>query len=397
MSVENLASAFSLLPTASSILSVPIFVSLAVFVSLFTIFLYPGGLAWALSPSKSTKGGRSASAIPGPTGLPFVGLGYAFASETTHRILSKVATSLQATPLMAFSVGMTRFIIASEPETAKEILNSSEFADRPVKESAYELLFHRAMGFAPFGDYWRNLRRISATHLFSPRRIACFGGFREEIGRKMMDEVNSEMSKNGQVEIKNVLHFGSLNNVMMSVFGKSYDFFGGKKNDEAENLEGLVKEGYELLGIFNWGDHFAPLRWLDLQGVRRRCKSLVEKVNVYVGNIIEEHRTLRREKVVGDEDSHDFVDVLLDLEDGENKLSDSDMIALLWVSFYLCFLHFHAKFVGSYHNCCFWFHSANGKQLNMSQFSFCWLFCFVELWGPSISSYNFIYYQNQIT
>lgn len=212
-----------------------------------------------------------------------------------------------------------------------------------------------------------------------------------------MDEVNSEMSKNGQVEIKNVLHFGSLNNVMMSVFGKSYDFFGGKKNDEAENLEGLVKEGYELLGIFNWGDHFAPLRWLDLQGVRRRCKSLVEKVNVYVGNIIEEHRTLRREKVVGDEDSHDFVDVLLDLEDGENKLSDSDMIALLWVSFYLCFLHFHAKFVGSYHNCCFWFHSANGKQLNMSQFSFCWLFCFVELWGPSISSYNFIYYQNQIT
>uniref|UniRef100_A0A803NEL1 Cytochrome P450 n=1 Tax=Chenopodium quinoa TaxID=63459 RepID=A0A803NEL1_CHEQI len=44
---------------------------------------------------------------------------------------------------------MTRFVIASEPETAKEILNSSEFADRPIKESAYELLFNRAMGLHP--------------------------------------------------------------------------------------------------------------------------------------------------------------------------------------------------------------------------------------------------------
>jgi hypothetical protein len=39
------------------------------------------------------------------------------------------------------------------------ILSSSAFADRPVKESAYELLFHRAMEFAPYGEYWRNQGR----------------------------------------------------------------------------------------------------------------------------------------------------------------------------------------------------------------------------------------------
>ncbi|KAI7992447.1 Cytochrome P450 78A5 [Camellia lanceoleosa] len=52
---------------------------------------------------------------------------------------------------MAFSIGLTRFIISSHPDTAKDILSSSAFADRLVKESAYELLFHRAMGFAPYG------------------------------------------------------------------------------------------------------------------------------------------------------------------------------------------------------------------------------------------------------
>ncbi|XP_057518891.1 cytochrome P450 78A5-like [Amaranthus tricolor] len=332
MSVENLAFSFFLLP-AISVLSLPIFFSFILFLSVFTFLLYPGGLAWAVSLFKTS--GRRHSAIPGPSGLPLVGLGFAFTSETTHRVLASIAKKLNATPLMAFSVGLTRYIIASQPELAKEILNSSEFADRPIKESAYELLFNRAMGFAPFGDYWRNLRRISATYLFSPSRISCFGVFREEIGRKMVEEVKNLRGKNGNVEIKNVLHFGSLNNIMMSVFGKGYDFFGGNGNgDEGEELEGLVKEGYELLGIFNWGDHLAPLKLLDLQGVRSRSKTLVEKVNVFVGRIIEEHKMDRNIKngVKGENDgsSKDFVDVLLDLEDGENKLDDSDMIALLW-------------------------------------------------------------------
>ena len=58
---------------------------------------------------------------------------------------------------------------------------------------------------------------------------------------------------------------------------------------------------------------------------------------MFVGRIIEEHRIKRREKLSfhgggeDDESEKDFVDVLLDLESGENKLSDSDMVAVLWV------------------------------------------------------------------
>lgn len=227
---------------------------------------------------------------------------------------------------MAFSVGLTRFVISSEPETAKEILGSTGFADRPVKESAYELLFHRAMGFAPYGEYWRNLRRISATHLFCPRRLSSFGSFRSEVGLKMVERLAGLMAETGRVEVKNVLHFGSLNNVMMTVFGKRYEFFDG----EGVELEEMVSEGYELLGVFNWSDHFPVLVWLDLQGVRRRCRVLVSKVNAFVGKIIEEHRVKR---VSGEYEKGsgvgDFVDVLLDLEN-KDKLSDSDMVAVLW-------------------------------------------------------------------
>lgn len=294
------------------------------FMAIFSLWLAPGGLAWAKTRPKARL------AIRGPAGFPLTGLLTVFTGSTPHRALANLAKSFEAKTLMAFSVGLTRFVISSEPETAKEILNSSAFADRPVKESAYELLFHRAMGFAPYGEYWRELRRISSTHLFSPVRIAAFEPFRREIGLKMVEKVKTLMAKNGQVEVKKLLHFASLNNVMMTVFGNSYEFEDGGAGVE---LEELVSEGYKLLGIFNWSDHFPILGWLDLQGVRKRCRNLVSKVNVFVGKIIDEHRMNRVGGAV-DDGIGDFVDVLLDLEK-DHKINDSDMIAVLWVNFLL--------------------------------------------------------------
>ncbi|XP_031271139.1 cytochrome P450 78A5 [Pistacia vera] len=328
MSTDHYVLPFIFSPHPHSFLS---FLSLFLFVFVFSFFLAPGGLAWAVFKSRART--QTRFAIPGPSGLPVLGLVLAFTGSLTHRVLAKTADSLKAKALMAFSVGFTRFVIASKPDTAKEILNSSAFADRPVKESAYELLFHRAMGFAPFGEYWRNLRRISSTHLFSPKRISSFGKFRERIGLKMVDEIKSITKRNHQgiVEVRKVLHFGSLNNVMMSVFGKSYEVGDEKSSSSSsggDELESLVSEGYELLGIFNWSDHFPVLSWLDLQGVRKRCRKLVGRVNIFVREIIEEHRVEKSKKTrVGDEG--DFVDVLLELEE-ENRLTDSDMIAVLW-------------------------------------------------------------------
>ncbi|XP_020225317.1 cytochrome P450 78A5 [Cajanus cajan] len=329
MSFE-LYSLFLPLSTCSTILSLDVLLGLLFFVGVLGYWLAPGGLAWALSKFRVGTALNNKASIPGPSGYPVVGLVPAFTGPLTHRVLAKLAQAFDAKHLMAFSVGFTRFIISSHPDTAKEILNSPSFADRPVKESAYELLFHRAMGFAPYGEYWRNLRRISATHMFSPRRIAASGVFRARVGAQMVRDITGLMGKHGEVEVRKVLHFGSLNNVMMSVFGRSYVF--GEGGDGCE-LEELVSEGYDLLGVFNWSDHFPLLGRLDLQGVRKRCRNLVDRVNVFVGKIILEHRLKRaakgENKVRDVESFGDFVDVLLEMEK-ESKLQHSDMVAILW-------------------------------------------------------------------
>ncbi|XP_062211542.1 cytochrome P450 78A5-like [Phragmites australis] len=299
-----------LFPAATTFLS-PLLAFLLVAVSL--VWLFPGGPAWALSRRRA----------PPPPGAP--GVVTALSGPTAHRALAMLTRSIPGgAALSAFSVGITRFVVASRPDTAWELLASAAFADRPVKDAARELLFHRAMGFAPSGDYWRALRRISSAYLFSPRSVAASAPRRLAIGERMLEHLST--IGGGEVVMRRVLHAASLDHVMATVFGARYD----AASQEGVELEEMVKEGYDLLGIFNWGDHLPLLKWLDLQGVRRRCRSLVSRVNVFVTKIIDEHKHNKRGGTGGgDETAGDFVDVLLGLE-GEKKLSETDMIAVLW-------------------------------------------------------------------
>jgi cytochrome P450 len=239
-----------------------------------------------------------------------------------HRKLAAAADRLggRAKRLMAFSLGETRVVVAAHPDVAREILGSPAFADRPVKESAYGLLFHRAIGFAPHGAYWRALRRVASTHLFSPWQVAASAPQRAVIARQMVDAITGA---GAGVEVRRVLRRASLHNVMWSVFGRRYDLDHGKESEEVRELGHLVDEGYDLLGQLNWSDHLPWLARFDLQGTRARCARLVPRVNRFVGRIIDGHRS-------SPSAVKDFTDVLLSL-DGADSLADSDMTAVLWV------------------------------------------------------------------
>ncbi|WVZ57285.1 hypothetical protein U9M48_007690 [Paspalum notatum var. saurae] len=306
-----------LFPAAATTLLSPLLAVLVLAVSL--VCLAPGGPAWALVSRRR--------AAPPPPGAP--GVVTALGGPAAHRALAAMSRSLPGgAALSAFSVGLTRLVVASRPDTARELLASAAFADRPVKDAARELLFHRAMGFAPSGDYWRALRRISSAYLFSPRSVAASAPRRAAIGERMLQEISALGGGGGEIAMRRVLHASSLDHVMATVFGARYD----AASAEGVELEEMVKEGYDLLGMFNWADHLPLLKWLDPQGVRRRCRSLVARVNVFVARIIEEHRQKRSAAAAdGGEPpaAGDFVDVLLGLE-GEEKLSDTDMIAVLW-------------------------------------------------------------------
>ncbi|XVF80287.1 hypothetical protein PTKIN_Ptkin15bG0058600 [Pterospermum kingtungense] len=293
--------------------------ALAWIVMTLIYWAHPGGPAWGkyrvknYSPLSVAK-----KRIPGPRGFPLIGSMKLMASSLAHHRIAAAAETCKAKRLMAFSLGDTRVIVTCNPDVAREILNSSVFADRPVKESAYSLMFNKAIGFAPYGVYWRTLRRIAAAHLFCPKQIKASEDQRRVIASEM---VTTFAHHKQSFRVRQVLKRASLNNMMVSIFGRKYKL--DSTNNEVEELRALVDEGYDLLGTLNWSDHLPWLADFDLQKIKVRCSKVVPKVNRFVSRIISEHKAQTNAK------TGDFVDVLLSLE-GADKLSDSEMIAVLW-------------------------------------------------------------------
>jgi hypothetical protein len=120
---------------------------------------------------------------------------------------------------------------------------------------------------------------------------------------------------------------------MSGVFGRRYDF-DTQSCTEAVQLKQMVREGFELLGAFNWADHLPALETVDPHNIHQRCAKLVPRVTAFVQNIIDEHRAARAAASETSSEVSDFVDVLLSLQ-GEEKLSDADAVAVLWVSSFL--------------------------------------------------------------
>ncbi|XP_062213607.1 cytochrome P450 78A9-like [Phragmites australis] len=287
-------------------------------------WVHPGGPAWGKYWRARGQSPRPCP-IPGPKGLPVVG-SLGLMSGLAHCSLAdEAARRPGAKRLMALSLGPVRAVVTSHPDVAKEILDNPAFADRPLNHAAYGLMFHRSIGFAEHGPYWRVLRRIAAGHLFGPRQVEAFAPYRARVGEGIVTALRGAGS--AAVQVRGLLRRASLYYIMRFVFGKEYDVsrevpaFG----KEVEELLEMVHEGYELLGKENWCDYFPGLAALDPQGVGARCAELMPRVNRFVHGIIQEHRA----KAIAGGEARDFVDVLLALQESEG-LADGDIAAVLW-------------------------------------------------------------------
>ncbi|XP_009613296.1 cytochrome P450 78A7-like [Nicotiana tomentosiformis] len=301
-------------------LLIPTFVIFVV-ISVFTWAFTAGGSAW-----KNGLNCMGRVPIPGPKGLPIFGSLFSLSHGLAHRTLASTASTYGATQVMAFSLGSTRAIVSSDPTTAREILTSPHFANRPVKESAKQLMFSRAIGFAPNGTYWRLLRKIASSHLFAPKRILAHERSRQLECTSMLVSIAKEQNLHGSVTLRKHLQAASLNNIMGIVFGKRYEMI--EENNEAKELQEIVAEGFELLGAFNWSDHLPWVKYFyDPFHIKERCSALVPRVENFVKKMIQEHINDGKSKMISE--AYDFVDVLLALS-GEEKLHEDDMVAVLW-------------------------------------------------------------------
>ncbi|KAJ1278252.1 hypothetical protein BS78_04G065300 [Paspalum vaginatum] len=96
---------------------------------------------------------------PGPWALPVIGRLHHLAGALPHRALRDLAR--RHGRLMLLRLGELPVAVASSPDAAREVMRAHDaaFASRPM--SPMQELAYRGVIFAPYGEGWRQLRKIS--------------------------------------------------------------------------------------------------------------------------------------------------------------------------------------------------------------------------------------------
>ncbi|XP_058782207.1 cytochrome P450 71D9-like [Vicia villosa] len=264
---------------------------------------------------KITKKNYSIHNLPrGPRKLPIIGNIHNLLRSTPHRRLRDLADKYG--PVMHLQLGEVSTIVISSPEFAKEVMKTHDinFATRP-QILATEIMSYNStnIAFAPYGSYWRQLRKICTSELLSLKRVNSYQSIRDDV---LSDLVKWIASENG-------LPINLTEAVISSIYTIVSRAAFGDKCKEQEEFISVAKQSIKVAGGFDLGDLFPSAKWIQLvTGLRPKLERFHRQTDQIFENIINEHKGEKYRKSKGDQGDdveEDLIDVLLKYEDGSNK------------------------------------------------------------------------------
>ncbi|CAN1776209.1 Cytochrome P450 81Q32 [Linum perenne] len=207
-----------------------------------------------------------------------------------HRSLSQI--SAQHGPLVLLQFGLRRVLLISSPALAQDCFTKNDvvFANRPWMAVGRRLAYNcTTLAWAPYGDHWRNLRRIASTHLLSSHRIQSLSEIRANEVKTLIRWLAGKSSRGMEkvVDMKVSLFELTLNVMMSMIAGKRY--YGDNVSDaeEARRFRGIQEETMRLAGETNLED-FLP--WVRSKDLERRMGECHRKRDSFFQELIEEWR-----------------------------------------------------------------------------------------------------------
>ncbi|KDO42969.1 hypothetical protein CISIN_1g048689mg, partial [Citrus sinensis] len=211
--------------------------ALVIFLSIFLLISRNG--------QKRTLKKKQAQQAPEAGGAwPLIGhLHILRGSEPAHRVLGNMADKYG--PIFTMKLGVKQALVVSNWEIAKECFttNDKAFAGRP-KTMATELLGYNflVIGFAPYGNYWRQSRKIATIELLSNRRLEKLKHVRESevkasIQRLYKNCISSSSSRKVvSVEMIHWLEGTVLDIILRIIAGKRYTSQSQEVNDWQQQI-----------------------------------------------------------------------------------------------------------------------------------------------------------------
>ncbi|KAL8225948.1 hypothetical protein R6Q57_018505 [Mikania cordata] len=245
---------------------------------------------------------------PSPSKLPIIG--------NLHQLGSSPYRALQTMsqkhgPLMLLHLGSIPTLVASSSEAAREIMKTHDlsFASRPNLTIPNMLFYHNAdIAFAPFGEYWRDLKNIASVHLLGNTNVRSYRKVREMEVKHVVNAL--EKSVGTTVDMGSLLVTYVNNIIFRSAVGRAYD--------EGLKLANMLRKFVDVFAGFSVGSYVRWLSWIDwVTGLVGKAKRIGKEFDEFLEGVIEQHVNK------GVEDGKDdqpraFVDILLDVRK-ENK------------------------------------------------------------------------------
>nr|XP_009385125.1 PREDICTED: cytochrome P450 71A1-like [Musa acuminata subsp. malaccensis] len=278
--------------------------------TLFVILVLPLSLLLLLrlGLKRNNLRARTHDMPPSPLKLPFVGNFHQLGS-LPHRSLH--ALSQKHGPLMLLRLGQVPTLVVSSPDGARDVMRNHDqvFASRPALKPA-KVLFDGTtdLALAPYGDSWRQLRKICASHLLSSIRVQSYRLIRQEEVGFMIRKISSQASLTTSVDMSEIF-YSFANDILCRVVSGKFN------REEGRNVlfREPTREFSVLLSKFYVGDYFPWLGWLDvLFGSMERVNKSKKRWDDLLDGVIQEHEDRSAE---GDDGEKDFVDVLLSLRE----------------------------------------------------------------------------------
>ncbi|KAK1597254.1 hypothetical protein QYE76_000059 [Lolium multiflorum] len=207
---------------------------------------------------------------------------------------------------MVLRLGEVPTLVVSSREAACEVMKTHDrkFATRPLSATMRVLTNGgRDLAFAPYGEYWRQLRKIAVTELFTARRVLSFRAVRAEEVAAMLGGIAETAAAKRPVEMRARLSSFIFDSTVRAVMGDRFE--------EREGFLRALDRSVKLAAGFNPPDLWPSSRlagWIS--GAVRCAKECRGMGNDTLDAIIQDHL----ERMEEEGHAEDLLDVLLRIQ-----------------------------------------------------------------------------------
>ncbi|XP_031110706.1 cytochrome P450 71A9-like [Ipomoea triloba] len=269
------------------------------------------------------KKGRSAESTkklpPGPKKIPIIGNLHQLAGKSLHHSLHQL--SQQYGEIMSLQLGSIPTLVVSSADAAREIFRDHDlvFSGRPPLYAATKISFNcSSTSFAPYGEYWREVRKILVTELLSTKRVQDFEAVRDAEVCRMIDRITACSATSTVVDLSSLALSLSNNVVRCVAFGNK----GDGDDDETMKFNEILHQAQHLMGEPNLADVFPRLAWINkVNGLDARLEKTFKDIDSFFNKVMEEHLAEHSRHEHDEEDEEDIVHTLLRIQKDPNQTS----------------------------------------------------------------------------